>query len=176
MTSCSWKKAVSSMRFWGKNKALTVAGYMLATSLVGIPSMSWAASHGTVETVAGMWLVQHRDGIFKVAPCNVGDSQLCGWLVGMDYTEREPEKDVTGRSECNSEIITGMNARADGYWHGKIRNPRTGHVYQAIMWLSDKDTLKLKGYIGVPLFGKTQTWTRTLQPAIGEQCRMQGHS
>ncbi|MCX5615883.1 DUF2147 domain-containing protein [Bombella sp. TMW 2.2559] len=120
----------------------------------------------------GTWLVEEKDGIFGIAPCPSDSSRLCGRLVGMDYTDAEPEKDIWGRSECGLEIISDMKRRKNGRWHGTILDPRSGRTYQASMWLADANTLKLRGYIGLAIFGETQTWKRVVNPAIGVQCRM----
>ncbi|MDA1101294.1 MAG: DUF2147 domain-containing protein [Proteobacteria bacterium] len=44
--------------------------------------------------------------------------------------------------------------------NGAIYDPEDGEVHACALTLLDSDTLKLRGYVGVPLFGKTQTWTR----------------
>jgi uncharacterized protein (DUF2147 family) len=44
---------------------------------------------------------------------------------------------------------------------GTILDPKTGQVYRSQATLSeDGKTLKVRGYIGVALFGRTQTWVR----------------
>ncbi|MBO5995616.1 MAG: DUF2147 domain-containing protein, partial [Acetobacter sp.] len=32
--------------------------------------------------------------------------------------------------------------------------------------------LKLRGYVGIPIFGETHTWTRYKGGAIGPECKM----
>ena len=44
---------------------------------------------------------------------------------------------------------------------GEIYNPKDGKTYSCKMELSkDKNTLEVRGYVGISLFGKTNTWTR----------------
>lgn len=48
---------------------------------------------------------------------------------------------------------------------GEIIDPRTGNTYHCNLRLSAKgDRLNVRGYIGVPLFGRTQTWVRVTGP------------
>ena len=52
-------------------------------------------------------------------------------------------------------------AYEDGEWSGgNIYNPSDGKEYKAYMKLKDKNTLSVRGYVGISLLGKTDTWTR----------------
>lgn len=46
---------------------------------------------------------------------------------------------------------------------GSIYDPQSGHTYQANITLKDSDHLQLRGYLGIPLLGATQVWTRVAQ-------------
>lgn len=49
----------------------------------------------------------------------------------------------------------------DGEWNGgHIYNPSDGKEYKAFMRMEDFKTLSVRGYVGISLFGKTDTWTR----------------
>ena len=55
-----------------------------------------------------------------------------------------------------------------GRWRdGTIYDPASGRTYSAEARLDGPDRLLLRGYIGIPLIGRTATWTRA-QPA--EDC------
>lgn len=43
---------------------------------------------------------------------------------------------------------------------GSILNPKDGRVYNCLVSLKDDKTLKVRGYLGVPLLGRTQYWHR----------------
>jgi uncharacterized protein (DUF2147 family) len=58
-------------------------------------------------------------------------------------------------------ILTGMKADGDQYDGGRILDPSNGKIYRSRMSLGkDGKTLDVRGYIGVPLLGRTQTWLR----------------
>ena len=44
---------------------------------------------------------------------------------------------------------------------GEILDPKTGKTYHCSMQLANNgEKLKVRGYLGMPLFGRTQTWVR----------------
>ena len=64
-------------------------------------------------------------------------------------------------------IVKGMRRDGLKYEDGTILDPRDGTVYHAQMELSpDGQKLYVRGYIGVPLLGQTQTWTRLPDDSI----------
>ncbi len=45
--------------------------------------------------------------------------------------------------------------------NGHILDPKTGKVYKSMIELMENgEALKVRGYIGLPLFGRSQTWIR----------------
>lgn len=43
----------------------------------------------------------------------------------------------------------------DGLWQGKIYDPESGNTYQSRMKVNRKGDLEIRGYIGMPMFGRT---------------------
>jgi len=64
-------------------------------------------------------------------------------------------------------IVKGMKRNGAKYDEGSILDPRDGTVYHALMELSaDGQQLAVRGYLGIPLLGQTQIWTRLPDDAI----------
>jgi uncharacterized protein (DUF2147 family) len=58
-------------------------------------------------------------------------------------------------------ILSGMRRDGDEYVGGEILDPDSGAIYRCKMKLSaDSRRLTVRGYLGVALFGRTQTWLR----------------
>ena len=57
-------------------------------------------------------------------------------------------------------IIKGLVKDGDEYNGGKILDPNKGEEYKCLITLEDKDKLKVRGFVGVSMFGRTQYWFR----------------
>jgi uncharacterized protein (DUF2147 family) len=57
-------------------------------------------------------------------------------------------------------IIKGLVKDGDEYNGGKIMDPESGKVYKSFIKLIGKDKLEVRGYIGISLLGRSQTWLR----------------
>jgi len=57
-------------------------------------------------------------------------------------------------------IIKGLTKEGNEYSNGKILDPKTGKLYKCFITLEDKDKLKVRGYIGISIIGRTQYWHR----------------
>ncbi len=111
------------------------------------------------QAVMGTWWTQDRDGVVRISPCSSG---LCGTVVGIIHFQPDGSapKDIQGRSRCNLQIIPGGTAEADGSWDSHITNPDDGKTYTITLRVDPDGRLRMRGYIGIPLFGRTVFWTR----------------
>ena len=57
-------------------------------------------------------------------------------------------------------IIKGLSKEGNEYNGGKILDPVSGKTYKCFLALEGSDKLKVRGYIGLSLFGRTQIWHR----------------
>jgi uncharacterized protein (DUF2147 family) len=58
-------------------------------------------------------------------------------------------------------ILSGLKKDGDEYTGGEILDPAKGKTYKSKMHLTDGGKkLSVRGYIGTPMLGRTQTWVR----------------
>ena len=137
---------------------------LAAALTVATPVQAQAA-----PAVAGRWLTKDRSTVIDIEPCAGG---LCGRIVGMsDWPAQGVPLDLHGQPECRETIIRDFRAAQPNLWKGDIINPNNGKVYDAELWLGGDTLLHLRGYIGLPLFGQTQVWTR-YDGALPEDCHI----
>ena len=127
-----------------------------------------AATPPRAGAFTGRWLTETRDGVIDVASCG---PSLCGRIVGMVYQPGHEPQDAWHRPQCGLNLLIGMVSDGDG-WSGRILDPDNGRTYAAHLRLAADGSFKLHGYIGIPLFGATQTWTRFGGGPIGPACSM----
>ncbi len=94
-----------------------------------------------------------------------------GELFGKIESSLLPEEAREVCSKCSGErknkpvigmvILTGMKKEGQEYKGGEILDPDTGWVYRCKMRLEEGGKkLILRGYLGVSLLGRSQTWVR----------------
>lgn len=67
--------------------------------------------------------------------------------------------DRKGKPILGMEIIRGLKKDGDEFTGGTITDPKTGKTYKCTITRSG-DQLNVRGYLGVSLLGRTQTWQK----------------
>jgi uncharacterized protein (DUF2147 family) len=135
----------------------SIAG-LLMLALTG----SSLAADDAQRRVMGNWLTQAKDGIIQIS--QAADGTMQGRLVGGN----KPGPDVNNPDPAKRKlalrgqvIMSGLKHDGDGKWSGgTIYKPDEGKTYKCKVELQADDTLKVRGFIGFSLFGKSQIWTR----------------
>ena len=65
-----------------------------------------------------------------------------------------------GKSLVGLDILWDME-KSGGQWdNGQIIDPKNGKIYKCKISLDGNDKLDVRGYMGISVFGRTQTWYR----------------
>ncbi|HSY08817.1 MAG TPA: DUF2147 domain-containing protein [Steroidobacteraceae bacterium] len=119
--------------------------------------------------ILGNWLTEPKDGIIQISVA--AGTTYQGRIVGGSHPGRVDEKnpDPTQRSKPlrGQIILRDLRYDGDGKWSGgTIYEPDSGRTYKCLVELLAPDTLKVRGFIGISLLGKSQTWTRYAATAM----------
>ncbi|MBX9868441.1 MAG: DUF2147 domain-containing protein [Burkholderiaceae bacterium] len=132
------------------------------------------------EDIRGIWIDHREAGKQKVAvlieDCN---GTLCGriyWMKkplrdGRPKTDmRNPDPALRERPLCGLRILNGFKRSEDNTWgNGQIYSPSDGNTFSSTIHLEKEGSIKIRGYIGISLFGKTLEWVRPsekLEPCV----------
>lgn len=113
----------------------------------------------------GLWLTQNERSAIELSKC--GDA-LCGkiaWIIkgGMQFDEKNPDAARRMVPLCGMTIVSGLKQGKndpDSWHNGKIYKADDGDMYDAKLTMLSADKLEVRGFMGVSLFGKSQTWAR----------------
>ena len=119
------------------------------------------------DAVCGFWKASDGNSILEVARDPDGFSTTIVWLKDPLDAAGKPildtrNPDAGKRARPILGMKNGDGFRFDGktkWTGGRIYDPEGGKSYKARMSLSG-DTLKLRGYIGVPAIGRAEKFTR----------------
>lgn len=129
------------------------------------------STFAAVSTPVGIWTT--IDDHSHKPRALVEISEIQGTLRGR-IVHLFPAPDVDAQARCekcdgsrHNQPVLGMTIlwgfRRDGdHWDdGQILDPESGHVYRCTLSVSGNGRyLDVRGYIGLPLFGRSQVWRR----------------
>jgi len=121
------------------------------------------------NAVVGTWLSGTKRGHVEIY--KQGDRYFgkITWLSEpTDPVSGKPKVDLkNSNSSLRSRPVVGLNVMSGFVYNGgrtwedgKIYNPEDGREYSCRLTLKDSNTLDVRGYFGISLIGKSQTWTR----------------
>ncbi|MCA1324376.1 DUF2147 domain-containing protein [Herbaspirillum sp. alder98] len=71
------------------------------------------------------------------------------------------EGDLKGQPIIGLTVLSGLKKDGDEYSGGQILDPANGKIYKSkLTVLDDGKRLNVRGYVGMPMLGRTQTWVR----------------
>ena len=128
-----------------------------------------AFSHAATsdDSIEGTWLTASGEGWIEI---RMQDGRPSGLIAGSpndpetleppEFDDNNPDPALRGRPLFGLEILHTFRPSGRNSWKGKVYDPTSGKTYKCRLTLVDANTLKIRGYIGIPLLGKTQIWTR----------------
>ncbi len=121
-------------------------------------------------TPVGRWFAEGGAAQVEIGPC--GDT-LCGRVVwlrapfdehGCTLRDRfNDDPSLRERSVLGLEVLRGLqpSARDERLWeHGSIYDPSNGRTYTCRLTMVDHDRIEIRGYLGIPVLGRTTVWIR----------------
>ncbi len=153
---------------------------LLVAFVMAAPAAAAPEATGSGE-VRGLWVDHREEDKRKVAvwieDC---DGLLCGriyWLKKPLSASGNPKRDrhnpdsaLRARPLCGLRILSGFRRVTESTWSaGQIYNASDGQIFSSTITLENDGSLRIRGYVGISLFGKTVEWVRPQEHL--ERCR-----
>src|SRR3954470_15241847 len=127
------------------------------------------------DPLAGDWVTGDGKAHVRLALAADGKTETgtIVWLQSPNDDSGKPRQDdqnpdaaLRARPILGLTIVTGLAPDGDEAWDdGRIYDPMSGKTYRCKAKLAkDGGSLRFRGYIGVSLLGRSETWTR-VQPS-----------
>lgn len=117
------------------------------------------------NAILGTWLNTKQDGYIQIyKKTNNFDGVIVGGPNPKDANRvdiNNPDPKMRSQLLVGMVMLNGFVYEGDNKWKGgQIYDPNNGKTYQCELELINQKKLSVRGYIGFPLFGRTEVWTR----------------
>jgi len=148
------------------HQILSVFALALVVLAAAVPACAQQISP-KLQNAIGHWQIVNSNG----TPGGKAETYLQDGKLFGRVTEPRPgrtPKDVCDKcsGEYKNQLILGMvfmrnfHPNGDDWVEGTVVDPENGKEYKGKIWTVGKDSLHLRGFIGISLLGRTESWAR----------------
>jgi uncharacterized protein (DUF2147 family) len=146
---------------------------ILWAALLLVLVVGFGSAHAAAPEPIGYWTTIDDDGKTPTSIVKISKSgnKLRGQIVQLiNPRDKNPTcKDCSGARKgkpiVGMEILWNLSKDGDGWSGGRIIDPNNGSEYNCQIELVERGTrLKVRGFVGIPLLGRTQVWRRAQPP------------
>lgn len=159
-------------------RALCAFGFLLCFALPA-----------SAQDPRGTWMTQDEDAKIEIRTCDDEADSLCGSIVWLKepleengdpkLDDENPEPELRSRPLLGLEILTSFPTAPNKkgmFEGGKIYDAESGKTYSCHMSFKNDDQLKIRGYLGISLLGRTTVWSRTEAVAAPQKAADEGQA
>ena len=130
------------------------------------------------DDILGVWNNAEKDAKIEIFKCEM---KYCGKIIfakepnypagSKEGTPGSPRLDKNNpdaakrsRPIIGLQIVNNFIFAGDSVWkNGTVYDPKNGKAYRGKMTLVSPNKLALRGFVGIPLFGRSTTWTKDIK-------------
>ncbi len=131
-------------------------------AILALSALLTTAAQALSKGVLGEWVTPDGSTV-SIYRCG---SDVCAKIAAVSsrapsrVDTENPDPRERKRPLCGLEIGHGFRLTSPDHAEGgHIYDPESGNTYSGWM-TSNGNTLRLRGYVGISIFGRTETWTR----------------
>lgn len=144
-------------------KIISVLACILTLSL-----FSQTATDG--DKIQGVWLSGSGKAHIKITKYGDKYGGKIVWLKepnradgSVKKDDKNPDKNKQSNPILGLNNLLGFTFEGDKtYEGGSIYDPENGKTYKCVITMEDANTLKVRGYVGIQMLGRTDTWKRVI--------------
>ena len=148
-------------------KKLSIVIMIIAAGI--FTSTNLLAQDYKADDLLGIWLNEDEDAhieIYKESDLYFGKIIWLKFPIDDEtgkpkLDKHNPDPELQKRPSLGIQLLTNFEWDEDNEWdEGEIYDPKSGKTYNCYIVMKEYDLLKIRGYIGISLIGKTTYWTR----------------
>jgi uncharacterized protein (DUF2147 family) len=146
-----------------KKNILLIAGILIS-------SLTFFASAQSVQSddIAGLWETGSGKARVNIIKSGYYFYGRIVWLKEPLNEEGKPKVDKNNPDETKRStpllgyrMLSSFEYKGDNLWEdGTIYDPESGSTYSCKITMDDKNTMNIRGFIGIAAFGRTDVWKR----------------
>lgn len=119
----------------------------------------------TNKSILGVWVTPDKDANIEIYESN---GTFYGKTIWHDLQKHQgvttdimnPDENLKKNPIIGLVVLKGLTFKNNRWENGRCYDPETGKTYSGYLEIINDRMLKLRGYIGIPLFGRSEIWTR----------------
>ena len=120
------------------------------------------------DDIIGLWETGNGKARVKITKVNNFYFGRIVWLKEPLNEEGKPKLDKNNEDETKRQnrllgmqLVGGFEWKGENLWeNGTIYDPESGKTYNCKINLEDSETMNIRGFIGISVFGRTDKWKR----------------
>jgi uncharacterized protein (DUF2147 family) len=142
---------------------------LLSTFVLFLLTTAFSKPTNNPDSLVGVWKTGEGTAMVRIYKNGEKYQGKIVWLKEPNDPETgKPKQDKNHPDEVNKTRpilgminIWGFSFKEKDLWEdGNIYDPKNGSTYSCTIKMTNPNTLEVRGYIGVSIIGRTDTWTR----------------
>jgi uncharacterized protein (DUF2147 family) len=136
---------------------------------LGVVASSFKAQPGNPDAIVGVWKTGEGTAMVRIYKNGEKYQGKIVWLKEPNDPEtgkpkvdkNHPEEASRARPLLGLVNVWGFVSTEKNVWEeGSIYDPKNGNTYSCSIKMTSPNTIDVRGFIGVSLIGRSDTWTR----------------
>ncbi len=117
-------------------------------------------SFAKAQSIEGLWVPPAGDAVIRIVEQDTLSVSIVRMLDPTIEDVQNPDAQLRSRPLAGILLGQGFKAKGPAWVDGFLYDPGSGKTYRGRITPIDEHHIELRGYVGTPLFGRSEIWTR----------------